>query len=150
MRTRLTRISIARALAMLISISIAAGSNAQPSASPEADLPDTPGARIVRTASAWLDSLEPSERYRTLYDFGDSWLHNVTLIGTSTLAERFTRELQDGARAFPPEDCGGLPGYEDCVAVLETGEDPEGIREWIGDWRPEAFDLQAERERFDR
>ncbi|MGH8897220.1 MAG: IS1096 element passenger TnpR family protein [Egibacteraceae bacterium] len=60
------------------------------------------------------------------------------------LPERFHRRLLDGGRAFPPEDCGGLWGYEKCVRVACGGEDPEGRREWLGDdWDPEVFDLES-------
>ena len=52
------------------------------------------------------------------YDFGDSWEHDVVLKEATDLKERFQRRLTDGGRAFPPEDCGGLPGYEDCVRVI--------------------------------
>lgn len=88
------------------------------------------------------------------YDFGDSWQHTVQLIGVATLEERFTRRLVDGARAFPPEDCDGPPGYEDVVAVASGGQaqyhDTDTLRRWYGDWDPEAFDIEAVRERFDR
>ncbi len=88
------------------------------------------------------------------YDFGDGWEHTVTLEGVEALDEMFTRRLVDGARAFPPEDCGGLPGYEDAVAVASGGEaryhDTEVLREWLGGWNPEAFDLEVVRSRFDR
>jgi len=55
---------------------------------------------------------------------------------------------------FPPEDCGGIPGYENCVAVVldkATGEidDPEYLRGWLGDWRPDQFDLAAAKKQFD-
>ena len=62
--------------------------------------------------------------------------------------------LTGGRRAGPPEDCGGIPGYENCVAVAldkATGEieDPEELRKWLGDWHPERFDLAAAKKRFD-
>lgn len=88
------------------------------------------------------------------YDFGDSWEHTVELKAVPTLDERFTRRIVDGARAFPPEDCGGLPGYEDVVVVAAGGEAPyrdtDELREWLGDWDPEHFDLAAVRRAFDR
>jgi pRiA4b ORF-3-like protein len=51
------------------------------------------------------------------YDFGDSWEHDVKLVRTAELPEKFARKLLGGARAFPPEDCGGIPGYEECVRM---------------------------------
>lgn len=97
-----------------------------------------------------LVSYFPSaDRCTYLYDFGDGWEHDVELRQTLELSESFQRRLVDGARAFPPEDCGGLPGYEDCVAVAQGSPDPEGLREWMGDWDPERLDLKAARLDFD-
>ena len=51
-----------------------------------------------------------------------------------------------GERAGPPEDCGGLPGYEHFLEVLsDPGHEEYGdLKDWIGgDFDPEAFDLGA-------
>lgn len=94
-------------------------------------------------------------RWRVVYeyDFGDSWEHTVELKEVATLDEKFTRRLIDGARAFPPEDCGGVPGYEDILTVVAGGEaqyfDTAELREWYANWDPDAFDLDAMRQRFD-
>jgi hypothetical protein len=53
------------------------------------------------------------------------------------------------------EDCGGLPGYENLVHFIQTGEDvvgdaPEGLRIWIGGWSPETFDNEAVKAKFDQ
>lgn len=90
-----------------------------------------------------------TERCSYLYDFGDGWEHDIKLRRTVGLGEVFHRRLIDGARAFPPEDCGGVGGYEECVVVARGGPDPEGLREWMGDWDPERFDLEAARKDFD-
>ncbi len=88
------------------------------------------------------------------YDSGDSWIHDITLIETVELDEEFQRRLLDGARDFPKEDCGGVAGYERCMMVLQTGEDPweedpKELLAWIGDWRPDSFDLERLKSRFD-
>lgn len=90
------------------------------------------------------------------YDFGDNWLHKVTLKAAVELPERFDRRLLGGKRAFPPEDCGGIPGYDECIA-LRAGKSI-GLRgaalreriEWLGKWQPDAFDLAAAGKSFDR
>ncbi|MDX6226720.1 MAG: hypothetical protein QOI76_110 [Frankiales bacterium] len=48
----------------------------------------------------------------------------------------------DGARACPPEDVGGFPGYEQLLAALpDPGHEMhEELTEWIGSFDPEAFD----------
>lgn len=53
------------------------------------------------------------------------------------------------------EDCGGLHGYEHLEHFTQTGEDivgddPEGLRAWLGGWTPEAFDNEAVKESFDQ
>ena len=86
-----------------------------------------------------------------LYDFGDDWWHEVKLEKVIHRNQAFKRELLDGARSFPPEDCGGTPGYEDCLAVL-SGRAANGDTElaaWLGDWSPERFDLGEVKAQFD-
>ena len=89
---------------------------------------------------------QPGARCTCLYDFGDDWSHQVLLeaILPAEAKARYPRCLA-GARACPPEDCGGLPGYQQICAVLvnpaDAGEDAEELLEWIGnDFDPEAFD----------
>ena len=69
--------------------------------------------------------------------------------------ESFKQRLLAGERACPPEDCGGTTGYAHLVYFVETGgdirdDDPEGLRAWLGGWRPDAFDLAVAKATFDR
>lgn len=88
------------------------------------------------------------------YDFGDDWHHTVELQRVVTLEEKFPQRLLDGGRAFPPEDCGGAPGYEDVVAAASGGQaayhDTEVLREAYAGWDPEFFDFDTVRAWFDR
>ncbi len=112
----------------------------------------TPDAKKVKLASFFGE--EKSKKCEYEYDFGDSWLHEVKLRGIVDGPEKFTRKLLAGKRAFPPEDCGGVPGYYHCLDVFEGVEDVEDddddFREWLGDWDPARFDLEETRKRFDR
>jgi hypothetical protein len=80
------------------------------------------------------------------YDFGDSWLHEVKV--EKILPHDPATVLPvclDGARACPPEDCGSFPGYANVLRVLAnagTREDRE-FREWVGEYDPEHFNLEA-------
>ncbi len=49
----------------------------------------------------------------------------------------------EGARACPPEDCGGIPGYEHLLRVLlgQNHQDDEELREWVGNFQPNAFSV---------
>ena len=63
----------------------------------------------------------PGDRIGYEYDFGDSWLHEITLASVEPLEKRLSRAAcLDGARACPPEDCGGPPGYADLLKIIKT------------------------------
>ncbi len=94
-----------------------------------------------------------------IYDYGDSWEHDVKVVAVRELDEKFKRRLLDGARAFPLEDCGSYPGYEDLVAnfdkpLSELDDEARHMREWAhemsADWHPERFDLDATTKIFDK
>jgi hypothetical protein len=86
----------------------------------------------------------PGDSITYEYDFGDGWEHDVLLEGLLLAApgEKYPVCLA-GARACPPEDCGGPPGYE---RFLEAIADPKHeqhaeLLEWVGGFfDPEAFD----------
>jgi hypothetical protein len=92
-----------------------------------------------------------------VYDFGESWMHRVTLVERSTLTDEFSRRLLGGDRAGPLEDLGGVRGYERCVQVLVrtslttkiSDQDLERLQ-LIGDWRPDDFDLEVARKEFEQ
>jgi hypothetical protein len=80
------------------------------------------------------------------YDFGDSWIHKITREKTLPPDPSFKHPVcLDGARACPPEDCGGLPGYLMNLEILAdpSHEEHEEISEWMGgEWDAEKFDLK--------
>ena len=80
------------------------------------------------------------------YDFGDSWEHVIRVERVMASVGADTPRLVDGARACPPEDCGGFPGYEDLLVALADPEHEqhEELLEWVGgEYDPGAFDLAA-------
>lgn len=81
------------------------------------------------------------------YDFGDSWEHEITVekILPPDAAASMTARCLDGARACPPEDCGGVWGYSDLLEILKNRKHPEhkSMKEWLGRaFDPEAFDVE--------
>jgi hypothetical protein len=80
------------------------------------------------------------------YDFGDSWVHVLTLnTAQRDPSGRYPRCI-NGSRSGPPEDSGGAPGY---AAFLQAWRDPghseyKEMRRWAGRrFDPEQFDLEA-------
>ncbi|MCX6575158.1 MAG: hypothetical protein NTV82_02065, partial [Candidatus Aminicenantes bacterium] len=48
-------------------------------------------------------------------------------------------ECLDGQLAGPPEDCGSISGYYDCVKAVKNRDDSEGLLTWVGNWKPDKF-----------
>ena len=76
------------------------------------------------------------------YDFGDDWLHKITLEkllpDESVIGKAKPKRIAlcvDGANAAPPEDCGGLPGFENLKEALADPKHPDfdAMVEWYGD-----------------
>ena len=86
------------------------------------------------------------------YDFSDSWLHEIKLTAVHVQSARLSTPLcLDGARACPPEDCGGVPGFEGVLAAFANPKQADkDLMEWLGDYDPATFDLTAVNRAFAR
>jgi hypothetical protein len=96
-------------------------------------------------------ALEVKDKIRYTYDFGDDWVHDIVVEKVLdpdplTAYPRCT----GGKRAAPPEDCGGIWGYEELVQVLADPAHPqhEERLQWLGladasQFAPDAFDVEA-------
>ncbi len=76
---------------------------------------------------------------RYVYDFGDDWVHRVeaTIIGDPTPGNLYPR-LGDVTGRCPPEDVGGLPGYEHFLSAIGDPDHPE--HEELTEWAGGSFD----------
>ncbi|MEO8381608.1 MAG: plasmid pRiA4b ORF-3 family protein [Acidobacteriota bacterium] len=86
------------------------------------------------------------ERFTYRYDFGDGWQHEIVIEHVSeTEAGLSHPQCVAGERAAPPEDCGGVHGYEEFLETIFDPRHPEfsHMRSWAGVWQAEAFDLEA-------
>ena len=86
------------------------------------------------------------DKFSYTYDFGDDWEHEIKV--KSILASPEPLKFAFcvlGKRACPPEDCGSVPGYEELCEALPDRKHPQHKhwKEWIGDYDPEAFDLEG-------
>jgi hypothetical protein len=79
--------------------------------------------------------LIPGSRLGYIYDFGDGWQHTVELEKVVP-ADPTTRYpiCVTGARACPPEDCGGTWGYGDFLKAISDPkhEQHEEMLQWVG------------------
>ena len=78
------------------------------------------------------------------YDFGDGWEHEVRLEKILPRDKNVQYPVcTGGRRACPPEDCGGIGGYEAFLAAIAdpAHAEHEDLLAWVGgEFDPERFD----------
>jgi hypothetical protein len=106
------------------------------------DLPEIKDERRVR-----LDQVvsSPKQGFIYEYDFGDGWEHVIIIEKILNPESGVHYPLcLDGARACPPEDCGGIGGYTRFLKAIHDPKHKEHkeMVEWIGvEFDPEEFDV---------
>jgi hypothetical protein len=87
------------------------------------------------------------EKFEYLYDFGDNWEHEVTFEKVLPVdKEKSYPVCLEGQRACPPEDCGGVWGYDGFLQTIgdENHEEHDEMLEWVGgEFDPEEFDVAS-------
>ena len=110
---------------------------------PDPDFPDD----TIDDTGVRMDSVFREEGQKILYtyDFGDNWEHDILL------EERLENPDQGavllaGKRACPPEDCGGIWGYQNILEILRKKklcEEDKELLEWLGDdYDPEELEIE--------
>ncbi len=118
--------------------------------------PDEPDVRS--DASRRLSSVAdwPGDHFEYEYDFGDSWRHVVSVeaVHPAEPGVAYPR-CTAGKRACPPEDCGGISGYNRMLRVLSDPhhEDHQARLTWLGvssaaEFDPERFDPDVVNDRL--
>lgn len=94
-----------------------------------------------------LSQIATREKHKFFYeyDFGDSWEHEIVVekILSPVSGVKYPACIK-GKRACPPEDIGGLWGYETFLEAIGDPhhEEHDSYLEWFGgDFDPEACDL---------
>lgn len=96
-----------------------------------------------------LNSLARSgvTRFAYTYDFGDNWEHTITVEKSEPMVEGKAYPVCiAGKRTCPPEDCGGVWGYSDLLAILADSAHPEhaDYADWVDeDFDPDDFDIEG-------
>ncbi len=85
------------------------------------------------------------------YDFGDSWMHKITLekVIKSNL---FRASLLEGKGERPPEDVGGSWGYHEYKRVMANPDDPEyeSMKMWSESQKERNFSCEQINDRLKR
>ena len=89
---------------------------------------------------------EPGHRLFYEYDFGDGWHHTIKLEKVEPWVDGDPVAVcVAGRRACPPEDVGGIPGYQEVLAALQghvESDEAERMAEKL-EWLPVRFDPAA-------
>lgn len=79
------------------------------------------------------------------YDFGDCWVHEITL---DQPVEKEGKDVYpkciSGQLNCPPEDCGGIAGFNDMQKILKDKKHPDHkeTKNWVGkNYDPGSFVL---------
>jgi hypothetical protein len=109
------------------------------------------GLRSAATAKLHDVAARRGDRIGYTYDFGDEWMHDITVedVVDAEPGTSYPRCLA-GRRAGPPEDCGGIWGYQDLLDILADPGHQEHLERlaWLGlacadDFGPAGFDVGA-------
>lgn len=91
------------------------------------------------TTKTMLSDLVPKtgKRFSFIYeyDFGDGWEHEVLFEGRPSVDPKAKYPVcLEGARACPPDDCGGVWGYADFLKAIhnKNHEQHDEMLEWTG------------------
>lgn len=88
------------------------------------------------------------KKFVYVYDFGDDWIHDIMLEEMDESTNQLLPFCLEGKGACPPEDCGGIPGYEHLKMLLSTkpgSSEAKMLLNWLGleksdDFDPKYFD----------
>ena len=102
---------------------------------------------VIDERRVTLDRLLPREKDAIVYeyDFGDGWEHKIELEKILPFDPKTTLPICiKGKRACPPEDVGGVWGYEEFLQAINDPNHPEheSYLDWVGgEFDPEYFNM---------
>ena len=90
---------------------------------------------------------KPRSKFTYLYDFGDGWMHTITVQSVEQIPADHTVNITclAGQRRCPPEDVGGPWGYQEFLEAIADPkhEEHNSYLEWCGgSFDPREFDIK--------
>lgn len=103
---------------------------------------------VIDEREVRMSEIAPAEgkKFAYEYDFGDSWGHDVIIEKILPIepGEQYPKCIK-GKRACPPEDVGGIWGYEEFLEAMKDPNHAEHVSYaewWGGQFDPEEFDME--------
>jgi|SRR5574344_160904 hypothetical protein len=93
----------------------------------------TKSASLITLKNHFQDKINcmPQYKMKYIYDFGDSWEHEISLISTIDNKERRAHCLAGGGMC-PFEDVGGAPGFAQMKKAFKKNPFHNEYSEWLG------------------
>lgn len=118
-----------------------------------------PGIKVRNSFRATVSQLlkKVGDECSLTYDMGDSWHHTIRLVEIRRYEDKVIRftsvgvEIISGTGACPPDDCGGVSGYEEILRIIKDPEEYEyeRFRSLLGNnFDPAFFDIRPIRRRL--
>jgi hypothetical protein len=78
-----------------------------------------------------------------LYDYGDNWEHKITIQGINTEYDKNHPTCLMGEGNAPPEDVGGVGGYEEFLEIMSNPSHTEykNMKQWVRSQWYKDFDI---------
>ena len=97
-----------------------------------------------KTIRLFQTGLNEKDKFEYIYDFGDHWLHEIQLTKILEPKKTFYPKCIKGAMNRPPEDCGGIYGFEDFKEIMGNRKHPEfkEMKTWYGGMYDEELFLK--------
>jgi hypothetical protein len=91
---------------------------------------------------------KPRTKFIYLYDFGDGWMHTITIQSVEPIPAGHAVNITclAGQRRCPPEDVGGPWGYQEFLEAIADPKHPEhhSFLDWCGgSFDAKEFDVKA-------
>ena len=97
-----------------------------------------------KTIRLFQTELNEKDKFEYIYDFGDHWLHEIQLTKILEPKKTFYPKCIKGAMNRPPEDCGGICGFEDFKEIMGNRKHPKfkEMKTWYGGMYDEELFLK--------
>lgn len=112
---------------------------------------NSPAVEDERTTLLSKIARKVGDKFTYIYDLGDCWKHDLVVEALEDGSAPI--KCRSGARSCPPEDCGGVGGYEELLAVLsDPRHERHGeLKGWLGKtFDSEKFNLDSINELLSR
>ena len=97
-----------------------------------------------KTIRLFQTGFNEKDKFVYIYDFCDNWLHEIQVMKIFEPKKTFYPKCIKGAMNRPPEDCGGIHGFEDFKEIMGNRKHPEfkEMKTWYGGMYDEELFLK--------